>query len=208
MKLPTWHEEPMAKKHDRQIFDCGQAALNTFLQVHARQSHERGAAKTFLAIDDHDGKTVYGYYSLSPASVDCAYTPDIVKKGLGRYDIGAFRLGRLAVRLDLHGQGLGGQLLLAAGRRCWRVAEEVGGTALLIDAKSPSVAAWYASFGALALLDAPLTLMGAFQSDVAQYKNQIPPNPPFSKGGTNTALCPNRLTVLIPPFEKRGVGGI
>jgi hypothetical protein len=25
--------------------------------------------------------------------------------------------------------------------------------------------------------------MGAFQSDVVQYKNQIHPNPPFSKGG-------------------------
>jgi hypothetical protein len=24
---------------------------------------------------------------------------------------------------------------------------------------------------------------GAFQSDVEQYKNQIPPNPPFFKGG-------------------------
>jgi hypothetical protein len=47
---------------------------------------------------------------------------------------------------------------------------------------------------------------GAFQSDVVQYKNQIPPNPPFSKGGKNTALCPNRLTVLIPPFEKGGLG--
>jgi hypothetical protein len=26
-------------------------------------------------------------------------------------------------------------------------------------------------------------LPGAFQSDVVQYKNQIPPSPPFSKGG-------------------------
>jgi hypothetical protein len=24
---------------------------------------------------------------------------------------------------------------------------------------------------------------GAFQSDVVQYKNQIPPNPPLKKGG-------------------------
>jgi hypothetical protein len=31
----------------------------------------------------------------------------------------------------------------------------------------------------ISLLDAK----GAFQSDVVQYKNQIPPNPPFSKGG-------------------------
>ena len=159
MTLLAWHEEPITKGHDREGFDCGQAELNAFLRNHARQSHERGAAKTFLAIDEGDGKTVYGYYSLSPASVEYARTPEIVRRGLGRYDIGAFRLGRLAVSSALHGQGLGGQLLLAAGRRCLRVAQEVGGTALLIDAKTDQIAAWYASYGALALLDAPLTLL-------------------------------------------------
>jgi len=159
MSVPAWHEEPVAKKHDRQGFDCGQEELNTFLRDYARQSHERGAAKTFLAIDDHDGKTIYGYYSLSPASVDYSRTPTLLRRGLGRYEIGAFRLGRLAVRMDFHGQGLCGQLLLAAGRRCLRAAEEVGGTALVIDAKNDHAAAWYESYGALALLDAPLTLV-------------------------------------------------
>jgi hypothetical protein len=49
-------KSPSPKKQDRQEFDCGQEELNTFLRDYARQSHERGAAKTFLAIDDHDGK--------------------------------------------------------------------------------------------------------------------------------------------------------
>ena len=133
--------------------------LNEFLRNYARQSHERGAAKTFLAIDDSDGKTVYGYYSLSPAVVEYARVPEGARRGLGRYDIGAYRLGRLAVRVDLQRQGLGGQLLLAAGRRCLRVAEEVGGTAMLIDARNERVAAWYVTYGALPLLDAPLTLL-------------------------------------------------
>ncbi|MFZ4536986.1 GNAT family N-acetyltransferase [Propionivibrio sp.] len=159
MALPPWHEESIAKKHKRIGFDCGQPELNTFLQDYARQSHERGAAKTFLAIDDNDGETVYGYYSLSPASVEYARTPEMARRGLGRYDIGAYRLGRLAICIDLQGQGLGGQLLLAAGRRCLRVAAEVGGTALLIDAKNERAATWYASYGALPLLDAPLSLL-------------------------------------------------
>ena len=159
MTLRSWHEESIAKRNDRAAFDCGQPELNVFLQDYARQSHERGAAKTFLAIDDNDGTTIYGYYSLSPASVEYARTPEIARRGLGHYDIGAYRLGRLATRIDLQGQGLGGQLLLAAGRRCLRVAAEVGGTALLIDAKNERAAAWYASYGALPLLDAPLTLL-------------------------------------------------
>jgi hypothetical protein len=35
----------------------------------------------------------------------------------------------------------------------------VGGVALLIDAKNARVANWYASYGAIALDDAPLTLL-------------------------------------------------
>ncbi len=159
MALPSWHEEPIARKHERKDFDCGQPELNRFLQDYARQSHERGAAKTFLAIDDSNGKTVYGYYSLSPASVEYARTPEMARRGLGCYDIGAYRLARLAAHIDLQGQGLGGQLLLAAGRRCLRVAAEIGGTAMLIDAKNERVAAWYTSYGALPLLDTPLSLL-------------------------------------------------
>ena len=49
MSLPAWREEPIARIHDREGFDCGDAALNSYLRQHARKSHEQGAAKTFLA---------------------------------------------------------------------------------------------------------------------------------------------------------------
>jgi GNAT superfamily N-acetyltransferase len=156
--LRTWHEEPVAKHHDRQSFDCGQPELNQFLLRYARQSHERGAAKTFLAIDDQTN-AVLGFYSLSPASVAFAKTPEVARRGLGRYEIGAFRLLRLATHLSVQGRGLGSQLLLAAGRRCLAVSEQIGGTVLLIDAKDSRAANWYAEFGALQLLDSSLTLI-------------------------------------------------
>jgi len=63
------------------------------------------------------------------------------------------------VDLKVQGQGLGGQLLLSAGRRCLLASAEVGGVAILIDAKNARAAAWYASYGALSLLDAPLSLV-------------------------------------------------
>lgn len=159
MTLPPWREEAIAKGHDRDAFDCGDAALNEFLRRFARQAHEHGSAKTFVAVSAEDGARVLGFYTLSPASVAFARTPEVIRRGLGRYDVPAFRLGRLAVDLAVQGQGLGGQLLLAAGRRCLRASQEVGGVALLIDAKNESVARWYASYGALHLLDAPLTLL-------------------------------------------------
>jgi len=119
----------------------------------------RGGAKTFLAIDDADSRTILGFYSLSPASIEYARTPEIVRRGLARHDVPGFRLACLAVDRRVQGQGLGGQLLLAAGRRCLRASVEVGGVALVIDAKSDRVAGWYAGYGAVPLLDAPLTLL-------------------------------------------------
>ncbi len=159
MTIPLWHEEPISKRHNREVFDCGDAALNDFLRRHARQTHERGGAKTFLAVRADDTSSVLGFYSISPASVEFAQAPDIIKRGLARYDVPAFRLGRLAVDKPMQGRGLGGQLLLSAGRRCLRASQEVGGVALLIDAKNEDVARWYAGYGALPLLDAPLSLL-------------------------------------------------
>jgi len=157
--MPPWHEEPISKKHDREGFDCGEDSLNEFLRRHARRSHELGGAKTFLAIDNADNETILGFYSLSTASVAYARTPEIVRRGLARHDVPGFRLARLAVDLKLQGQGLGGQLLLAAARRCLLASAEVGGVVLVIDAKNERVAAWYASYGAVPLLDAPLSLL-------------------------------------------------
>ena len=155
----AWHEEPIRRKHDREALDCGDEALNEFLRRYARKSHERGGAKTFLAIDDAGDKTIVGFYSLSPASVDYIRTPEIIRRGLARYDVPGFRLARLAVDRRWQGRGIGGQLLLAAGRRCLWAASQVGGVVLLIDAKNERVAEWYAGYGAVPLLDAPLTLL-------------------------------------------------
>lgn len=168
--MAAWHEEPISKKHDREAFDCGEAALNEFLRRHARKSHDLGGAKTFLAIEDSGGKTILGFYSLSPASVEYARTPELVRRGLARHDVPGFRLARLAVDRRSQGQGIGGQLLLAAGRRCLLAAAEVGGVVLIIDAKHDRVAGWYASYGAVPLLDAPLSLVLALGTIEAALK--------------------------------------
>ncbi|MBD2784967.1 GNAT family N-acetyltransferase [Xenorhabdus sp. DI] len=164
MTLPIWREEPISKHHDRASFDCGNCALNQFLYRHARQSHEKGGAKTYLAVTDDINKKILGYYTLSPASIAYERAPDVIKRGLARHEVPVFRLGRLAVDVLAQNRGLGGQLLLAAGRRCLLVAMQAGGVALLIDAKNQQVAKWYESFGAVSLLDAPLSLLLPFKT--------------------------------------------
>ena len=104
MTIPPWHEQPIARRYNRKAFDCGDAVLNDFLRRHARQTHDRGGAKTFLAVRDDDASFVLGFYSLSPASVEFSRAPDVVKRGLARYDLPVFRLGRLAVDKSMQGR--------------------------------------------------------------------------------------------------------
>lgn len=159
MSLPDWRENPLGRHHDRVGFDCGDTALNEYLRRYARQNHESGGAKCFVAAPAAEPVRVLGFYTISPTSVEYDRVPAAAKKGLGRYDIPMFRLGRLAVDRGLHGCGLGGMMFANAAERCFRAAREVGGVALLIDAKNDSVAKWYAAQGALSLLDAPLSLV-------------------------------------------------
>jgi GNAT superfamily N-acetyltransferase len=159
MTLPAWREVPIHRSHNRKDFDCGQPDLNAFLAQYARKAHENSVSKTYVAVDSGDGTTVHGFYTLSPAQVDFHRVPEIAQPVGGRYPVGGFRLGRLAVSKALQGQGLGGQLLIAAAVRCIRASAEMGGTAMIIDAKDESAAAWYRLYGAVSLHDAPLSLL-------------------------------------------------
>lgn len=154
-----WREEAIARHHDRNGFDCGSAELNDYLRKYARQNHETGGAKTFIAVPPDEPARVLGYYSISPGAIEFARVPARLTKKLGRYEVPVFRLGRLGISRSLQGQGLGAELLLAAGVRALSVASQIGGVALAIDAKDDRAAGWYERFGAARLLDDPLKLI-------------------------------------------------
>lgn len=170
MSVPAWHEEPIGKHHDRKAFDCGDVAMNEFLHRYARQSHDAGGAKTFLAIDNADNTTVLGFYSLAPGALAYADTPEMVRRGLARHDVPGFRLARVATHLRLQGKGLGGQLLAAAGRRCLRAAADIGGVVLIIDAKNERAADWYAAYGAVPLANTSRTLVMSLATFATELK--------------------------------------
>jgi len=157
--LIDWREEPIGRHHDRKSFDCGSHELNDYFNRYARQNHESGGAKTFVAVPPAAPARVLGFYAISPGAIEFARVPAGLTRKLGRYDVPVFRLGRLAIDRSEQGQGLGGDLLMTAGERALAVAAEVGGVALAIDAKDKKAARWYERFGALALLDDPLKLV-------------------------------------------------
>jgi GNAT superfamily N-acetyltransferase len=160
--MKDWREEPVGKHHDRKGFNCGTFELNQYLVQHARQAHERGAAKTYVAIKADTPTRVIGYYTLSLTSLAFDVTPDTARRGLGRHEVPLFRLARLAVDQKAQGQGLGGGLLVAAAERCQLAAGSVGGIGLIIDAKDERAAGWYLRFGAMPLASNPLILVLPF----------------------------------------------
>jgi hypothetical protein len=159
MTAPQWREEPISRDHDRGAFDCGSPELNEYLRRYARQNHDSGSAKTFVAVRPEAPAHILGYYAISPASLEFARVPPALTRKLARYEVPVFRLGRLAVDVPVQGERVGSALLFAAGRRTLGVAAEVGGVALAIDAKDELAAQWYGRFGALRLLDDPLKLV-------------------------------------------------
>jgi hypothetical protein len=170
MTLPDWREEPISKAHNRQAFDCGDAAMNDFLRRYARQSHEQNASKTFCAIDAAVPNRILGFYTITPSAVARDDVPAAMTKGLAQHEVSGFKLARIATDVAVAGEGFGGQLLLAAALRCLRIAAEAGGVLLIIDAKSERAAQWYASYGAEALHGRPLTLVMPLATFAPDFK--------------------------------------
>ena len=140
--------DPLAKTHRRDKFDCGEPALNLFLQQFARQNAASGLSKTFVAVREGD-IDVCGYYSVSTGSISF----DIVPAKLPRYPIPTVHLGRLAVDLKMQGQRLGEFLLFDALNRALDAAELLGIYAVELYAISDTAKRFYLNYGFLPLID-------------------------------------------------------
>ena len=71
-----------------------------YLRKYARQNHESGGAKTFLAVAGGESPHILGYYTISPGSIEFARTPEAVTRKLGRYEVPVCRPSRRAGTLE------------------------------------------------------------------------------------------------------------
>ena len=141
--------------HDRNDFDCGEPALNAFLQRLARQQAERDFNRTYIAAVPGESR-VRGYYAISSASVDFDNLPSRLK--LPRYPVPVARIGRLAVDLREQGNGVGAALLAHAMQLAAAIAQQIGLHAVVVDAKNEVAVNFYTRYGFQRFADRDLSL--------------------------------------------------
>ena len=133
----------LASADSTQGFDCGQAALNQFLQRYAHVNQRANSAQTYVCCLSGE---VVGFYSLTVGSVEAQDAPARVVKGLARHPVPVMILARLAVDRDHQGKGLGKALLRDALLRTAQAAEIAGIRCLLVHAKDDAARQWYQSW--------------------------------------------------------------
>lgn len=142
-----WHVESLQKSHARELFNCGHAALNRYLQQRARQDAQNQVAAVFVAVAPPTLQ-VLGYYSLSASSIPLAELPSGLAQKLPRYPLlPVTLLGRLAIDQSCKGQGLGQFLLLDALSKSLQAAASIAAMAVVVDAKDGAAAAFYQHYG-------------------------------------------------------------
>ena len=147
--------ELLAKNHDRRTFTCGVEPLDAYLKRFARQHAEANISRTYVAVS---GSMVQGFYSLAMSGIRRENLPEKYSSRFPNFPLPVARLARLAVALNLQGQGLGEILLADALQRCLHISESIGMLGVIVDAKDERARAWYQRYEFERLPDAPLTL--------------------------------------------------
>lgn len=137
----------LEEKDEVDRFDCGDAALNNYLQRHAWTNQQKTSiAVTYVALDEGAPRIVLGYFTLATASVPRDDFPKKYVRGLPAYNLPMVLLARLAVDRRFAGRGLGHALISEALRITLRVADEVGCRCIITDAYRDRIS-WYQRYG-------------------------------------------------------------
>src|SRR5574337_170567 len=145
--------------HDKKSFDCGDVALNDYLQKYSGQHTKSNISRTFVAVASTCQKKVLGFYTLSAGHIAFGDLSEKLQKRLTQYCIPVARIGRLAVDKTVQKQGFGRYLLMNALLRCAQQAEELGIFGVIVDAKHQEAKNFYLKYGFSELTYSPLTLI-------------------------------------------------
>lgn len=172
---PRFRLERLGPHHDRASFRSRrEPMLEAYLVDDGRALREnaRAISAVYLLIENANDR-IAGYFTIANATVVPASIPKPIARKLPTYDRWpAVKLGRMARHDEYAGQGIGPILVARAFAIALEVAKKSATFALLVDAKNPALAAWYASLGFQPFTDAPLSLF-ILNRTMREYVDQL-----------------------------------
>jgi len=127
-------------------FDCGTPVLDEWLRIYAWTNHNSGSARVYVSVDNQ-ASLIAGFYCLSAGAVEHAHAPARVSQGLAHHPIPVVLIGRLAVDRRYANQGLGRLLVRDSFKHVVETADIIGTRAVMVQAKTPEAAEFYAKLG-------------------------------------------------------------
>ena len=155
MAGPISPPEPLKRSHKLSSFDSGEPDLDDWLTHRAVRNEVRRGSRTYVVCN---GQLVVGFYCLSAGAVAHDAATPSMRRNMPN-PIPVMVLGRLAVRKESAGQGIGSGLLKDAILRTYQAADIGGMTALLVHALHDRAAEFYLKHGFRRSPVSALTLM-------------------------------------------------
>ena len=144
MSLQLQAPQPLGAAHRLNDFDCGESALNDWLQRRAMSNQASGASRTFVVLDQN--QRVCGYYAMAAGAVSHQLASSAIRRNMPD-PVPVLVLARLAVAQHAQGEKLGAALLQDAVNRAVAVAYNTGVRAVLVHALHERAKQFYEHYG-------------------------------------------------------------
>lgn len=130
--MSGWVSQALADHHELDAFHSSNPDLDRWLTEQSLRAHTAGSAHTTVWTQAVDPRVV-AFHAIAPTQFVRDELPS--RRLAGGYSaVPGYVIARLALHVDLHGQGLGSQLLLDALERITEAAALAGGRLIAVDA--------------------------------------------------------------------------
>lgn len=144
--------------HDRAAFDCGEPAINAFIQTKAAKHMEVGLSKTMVLPASTPGPNgkylICAFYTIAPSSIRRKTLPEKLAKKLPYYPVPVFLIGQIGVLREYQGQGLGKITLIKALEYLWEINQRMRAYAVIVDCLNKDAEQFYSKYGFEKFFDA------------------------------------------------------
>lgn len=137
--------------HDRNAFDCGEAALNSFIKTQAARHMAAGISRTLLLpavnVLPNGMIPICSFYTITACLIKRKTLPMALAKKLPHYPVPVFLLAQLAVDVNFHSQGLGKITLIKALENLWGINSQMRAYAVVVDCLNETARQFYEKYG-------------------------------------------------------------